>query len=164
MQLRLSSTIGLFLNDVEHCRELHVPAFSLHPSFLNIDYASFENIRLAVTARTRAHKALGDEFQHGCRQPRALEMQSCCVQPLRRGIKLALNDVGAQHMSAEGIRVAEEVCQGDGGKGVVVGVVLAIEFHHDVGAVEDVETRCEVPMGAFMTQRLLSTTESLVRR
>lgn len=51
--------------------------------------------------------------------------------PLGGGIKLALDDIGADDVGTERIWVSKEVGKGDGWEAVVVRVVCCKEFDHD---------------------------------
>jgi hypothetical protein len=57
-------------------------------------------------------------------------METGGLQALRSRIEGAFNDIGAEDVGAEWIRVAEEVGEGDGGEGVVVCIVLGEELDH----------------------------------
>ena len=61
-------------------------------------------------------------------------MQPHGVQALGRGVEVSRDDVRGEDVGGVGVRVAEEVGEGDGGEGVLVGVGGGVEFYHGGGA------------------------------
>ena len=59
-----------------------------------------------------------------------LDVQAHGGETLGAGIVGALDGVGAGDVAGVGVRVTEEVGEGDGGEGVGVVVGRRVEFHH----------------------------------
>jgi hypothetical protein len=57
-------------------------------------------------------------------------MQSSGRQLLRFGVKEAVNDIGADYVCAEWVRIPQEVGESDCWEAVVVGKGLGVEFDH----------------------------------
>jgi len=125
--------VGLAFNDVENRGEVEIAAFGFHPSLFNIDNALLENVALALAGSRAAQQAARQDFQNSRGKAGALEMQACGVESLSNGVVLAVEHVGREDMATEGVGVAKEVGQRDRGKGIVVLVVLRIEFYHGEG-------------------------------
>ncbi len=57
-------------------------------------------------------------------------VQSGGAEALADGVEMAVDDISGEHMGSIGVRVAEEVGEGDGGEGVVVVEGVGVEFDH----------------------------------
>ncbi len=57
-------------------------------------------------------------------------MDTCGLEVTCNGVNRSGDGVGRKNMSAVGVGVAEEVCEGDGREGVVVCEVGFVEFYH----------------------------------
>lgn len=57
-------------------------------------------------------------------------MKPCGGEALGGGVERAGDYVCGENVRGVGVWVAEEVGEGDGGEGVVIGVVCGVEFDH----------------------------------
>lgn len=58
-------------------------------------------------------------------------MQACGTESLGDGVKILVDDVGRQDVGCVRIRVAKEVGEADGGKGVIVVEGVLVELDHN---------------------------------
>lgn len=127
---RIIAVVALALHHTQKARPFEVAALGLHPSFPDVDDAFLQDEGLALAVAGRAEGAFGEEFEDGGRDTGSFEMETGRVQALGDRVESAGDHVGGEHVGGVGVRIAEEVGEGDGGEGVVVGCVGGIKFDH----------------------------------
>lgn len=115
----------LLLDDREYTCKIEVAALGLHPSFLDVHHAGFEDVR-RFFARGSARDARRQQLENSLRHAALLQVQTSCVKTLRSRIDMAGDGIGAENVRRKRVelrrRVSEEVCEGDGRERVRVGV------------------------------------------
>ena len=59
-------------------------------------------------------------------------MQSCRVEPLRKWVEGAVDDIGGEHVRCVRIRIAEEIRKAHCWKRIIIIEKALVELHHDL--------------------------------